>query len=486
MMKNIKYIIILIVLILLLITISFIGFENSANIFVTTKPILNSSSSEFITTNENIIEENNYKLHQTDKILPNGDIYFAQKFEFIEDNKKALHVQFDILGTEGTVTYYDPINKLWLNIDILDDMPMETLYIKTDQTQLIISPPYNYTPIEVASMEANNENCNPVSFTKSKEKGFICNIDFKQVGGTEGHFWALESNEKLIDIDDTQQQIIWAGYNDNINQRWAYDGYYYKTPSSYKPTSDKMFWRNPSSYLPSKLTQARGSRASESLSYVMLDTVIKNAEGEGYWLTYPKSETFLYNDYGMQGGFYDTRFNTDITETLFTAYYYTKDEAFLNSAINQLNFFVDFAYSHNYDVSIDGKKGILVEDYYHPNGNYSKTHTSLNHHLAEINTLYLGYELTKDQRYLELIEVMLQGVTNTLEKWIKDDNSLEYAYMPDGTMGLVDYPYLTYNDLFEVQETRIRLGFERDKSVDTLMYHKKLHMDANNITGYKK
>ena len=52
---------------------------------------------------------------------------------------------------------------------------------------------------------------------------------------------------------------------------------------------------------------------------------------------------------------------------------------------------------------------------------------------------------------------MLQGVKNTRDGWIKNDNNLEYAYFPDGSYGLVEYPFLTYNDLFDFQNSYSRI-----------------------------
>jgi hypothetical protein len=81
---------------------------------------------------------------------------------------------------------------------------------------------------------------------------------------------------------------------------------------------------------------------------------------------------------------------------------------------------------------------------------------------------------------------MLFGIKNTRNSWIMKNNNLEYARKPDGTMSFIDYPYLTYNDLYNVQKDLESIYGERDRDLDLLMSAKKKWMDSNGITGYRK
>lgn len=48
---------------------------------------------------------------------------------------------------------------------------------------------------------------------------------------------------------------------------------------------------------------------------------------------------------------------------------------------------------------------------------------------------------------------MLKGVEDTKDQWVLANNNLNYAlYYLANTNTMVDYPYLTYNDLKEAQE----------------------------------
>jgi len=50
----------------------------------------------------------------------------------------------------------------------------------------------------------------------------------------------------------------------------------------------------------------------------------------------------------------------------------------------------------------------------------------------------------------------------------------------------VDYDYLTYNDLLNVQEALVRITGEVDQDLQILMESKRLWMERNNVSGYRK
>jgi hypothetical protein len=52
-------------------------------------------------------------------------------------------------------------------------------------------------------------------------------------------------------------------------------------------------------------------------------------------------------------------------------------------------------------------------------------------------------------------------------------------------MGLTDYPYLTYNDLCDVQDILAAMGRVRDPDLQMLMDSKKAWMDDNGVEGYR-
>lgn len=435
-------------------------------------------------TEENIFDTIEATIFESVKTISNGDVYVAKKYEFTGNGAENVKLSIEIDGTHTVIDYFDQDTKKLVRVEDFDDIPIEPLFIKTLDTYMILYPGFSYENVGSASLVDGSQYAKPVTIVE-KSKSTVIEVLFENIGGYEGHIWWITSNEELVDFSNATYELAWLGYTMTEKQRWAYDGYYYETPSTYYPYKEGMFWRNPAAYMQSSMVKMIGCRANYSLSYAMLDTLMNNMEDGGYYKTYPESAGFLFDDYGMTSEFYDTRFNTEINRDYFHAYENTGDPRFLKIALEMMDFFMYFAENYNFEFIVDGQSGILVEDYYHEDSNYQKTHSSLNHHLAEINLLYIAYEHTLDQEYLDMADRMLRGIHFTKDLWVMDDHSLEYAYMPDGTMGLIDYPYLTYNDLYEVQETREYLGFERDEVLDYLMSEKYIHMENNGIKGYK-
>ena len=57
---------------------------------------------------------------------------------------------------------------------------------------------------------------------------------------------------------------------------------------------------------------------------------------------------------------------------------------------------------------------------------------------------------------------------------------------PDGVFEGIDYPYLTYDDLFKLQKYLNARFSRNDPVLDTLMAHKRTWMDENDVTAYMK
>ncbi len=431
-------------------------------------------------TTINHIAEATYILDETIKEIGNGDVFTIRKFEFLGGD--TVEYTLSLEGTNATVFYCDTQTKTWHQIEANGQMPIEMLYIKTDLQEMIIAPAFLYKSYPRTTVVQYDEYVLPIEI-EQKEESIDLYIRFQNMAGYEGHIYELISDFPLLELN-SQTEPAWATHFSTIKQRFLYDGYYYEMPTSYEPYAKNMFYRNPSAYTPSKFVNKGETRAELSMGYAMLDIIANNVEENGIFWTYPKSIDFLYDNYGIEEKFYDTRFNADITKTFLNLYLKTSNEAYKDIVINSLEFFITYANNHNYTFEEDGEIGILVEDYYHENGNYKKTHSSLNHHVAEANVLYLAYDVIGDSRYLDLANKMVKGVELTRDLWLKDDFSLEYAYLNDGTMGFVDYPYLTYNDLIELMEIMEDLGLPKSEPVEYLVTHKKIQMDRDGITGY--
>lgn len=262
--------------------------------------------------------------------------------------------------------------------------------------------------------------------------------------------------------------------------RMTLDGYYYKTPTDYTPTGDDHYYLNPAAYIPAKLAKQTVSRDGQFIAAAMLDLQREHYNDAGYLPTAPQSG-WLSRDYGIGAGFYDTRFNTDLAVALLTLGENLGIDEFKAQAFDYAEFLIEHAATRSTEVA---GGGILVDDYSHPDGS-ERTHTSLNHQLAEILFLYRAADATDDASLrssaTDTADRMLAGIAATTGDWIKPDSNLHYARYPDGSFGGVDYPYLTYNDLLALDRY---LG--GNDALRRLMAAKKEWMDANGVTEYNK
>ncbi len=296
-------------------------------------------------------------------------------------------------------------------------------------------------------------------------------------------FTTVASSEPLLDWSYPGCETLWSGYANSGDGRWCYDGYYWPAPDTYVPSGEQVYYRMTLPYLcRSFLGVASVYRLADDLLPCMLDVMLQQQNELGFFPTCSQS-TWLWEDYQIAAGFYDSRFNNDLAEILNGAWQRYHIAQFYTALEAYAAFFKSHAAEHHRETA---NGGWLVEDYYHPDGNLP-THTSLNHQLSEILLLYHLSDTLSDATLTELADRMLQAISDTLTDWIRSsDFNLHYAVYPDGTFGGIDYPYLTYNDLYNLQTELISRRGSRDAELDVLMQSKKLWMDANGITGYKQ
>lgn len=303
---------------------------------------------------------------------------------------------------------------------------------------------------------------------------------------SQGHtadFTAVTSGQSLLDWSYPGCETLWSGYANSGDGRWCYDGYYWPAPSTYVPNGEQVYYRMTLPYLcRSFLGVASVYRLADDLLPCMLDVMLLQQNEQGFFPTCSQS-TWLWEDYQIAAGFYDSRFNNDLVEILNGAWQRYHIAQFYTALESYAAFFKSHAAEHHRETA---NGGWLVEDYYHPDGNLP-THTSLNHQLAEILLLYHLSDTLADPTLSDLADQMLLAIEDTLADWIRgSDLNLHYAVYPDGTFGGIDYPYLTYNDLYNLQEELVSRRGSRDAGLDTLMQAKKCWMDANGVTGYKQ
>lgn len=476
--KRIKLIISVIIIYILLMSINPFSVANS-------EPIMENKinfENNYMSDTTSIVKSKDYNYIQRNfKFFGEGH-FFNRRIDF-NTNDGYYESSYLIPGNKGIVKHFS--NNVMHTVDLEEGfLPLDTiLYIETDKHSMIISQGYSYIDLGNGTKDSTSDTY-PVSV--SKEDGYFrIKYRFKNKEDNHGIFWGLASQNQLIDFNNEVQRSLWSGYDLGNMARLGEDGYYYKSPSSYTPSTPTSYWRNPSMYIVQSWINTGGSLASDILGKSYLLIGIDNINEEGFLPTLPQSD-WLKDDYNIGSGFFDTRFNADMGETYLNAYKKFEYPQFKEAYEKLASYYTDHIMSNHYTLYDNvGNEGWLVEDYGY-GGDIEPVHVSLNHHIFAADWYLQIFEFTNDKTYENIALKMLQGVKNTRDGWIKDDNNLEYGYFPDGSYGLVEYPFLTYNDLFDFQKSYSRIYGLRDKDIDILMNAKKLWMDANGVTEYRK
>lgn len=438
-----------------------------------------------VTTTKEDINTNETFLRQMKTVFENAGTFFIERIFFKNTVDKDYKKNLKIEGDNITIRYVDPETKKWINTSNLDNLKHTTLYIDTDIKSYVVSVPAVYknefisNTLTIAEDKEQN-----VKITK--EDGYYnLEMSFYQNEKYIGEYWFIESDKKLVDFSKIETFERLLPHDLATNRRWSYDGYYFKTPENYIPTTtnkdELVLYKHPSNYTGSSLVKYDDSNFGKIMGYVTTMICMENQNEFGYWQTGPKS-LWLFEDFGIESEFYDTRFNTDFANNLISAYKTYNKKEFLKSAVKYAQFFIKYAQDNSY---ITQNGGILVEDYGYEKI-HSKTHVSLNHQLAEMNFLYDLYSVTKEDNYLQVAEKMLLGIEDTRNKWILPDSNLAYAlYYTKDTNKMQDYPYLTYNDLYDTKMILKRVLNKSNEAIEYLMASKMIYMDNNDIKGYK-
>lgn len=383
----------------------------------------------------------------------------------------------------GTIRYFDGGGN-WVEAP-LDEGQYQAATIEItmeDGSNFFLYTPKAYAFVEPGTLEYLPA-CGGVLQAARTENGWAFSL---RLAGPEDSYLCdytlARTQAPLLDWIRENCPDTWMNYTQDGAGKWCFDGYYRTTPSSYTPTGENMVYRCPASYVVRSLALAGVENATaEALSLAMLETLTRNQTEYGCWLTEPESQ-WLSSAYQVGPGFYDTRFNSDLME-IYTEVYARLGGDFLQEAMTRYaDFYLNFAEAHHTETE---NGGWFVEDYWNPDGN-QPIHTSLNHQLAECLTLYHLADALDRQELREAAQRMLLAVEDTASSWIKKNHDLYYRIQPDGTYYGTDYPYLTYNDLYDLQAYLTESGAPSSEALDQLMQSKKQWMDANHITEYKQ
>ena len=413
----------------------------------------------------------------------NNDLFSIKRYNFNTTKEERYSETLTIPGSTFEMRYVSYESGQWFMSQNPANTEKQTLFIDTDKAHMIISIPSVYTnnKFEYNTLECNPDLEEPITISVNPDDTVTLTYSFPHDTNYIGEIWYLMSgSQPLADWNNINHFNV---LNNELakERRFSWDGYYFKIPSNYIPYTENTLYRHPSDYAGASFAKYGDFLAAYDLGYVFTYTCMENQNDKGYWATTPKSG-WLSEDFNIGAGFYDTRFNTDFAVSLLSAYKRYNNDDFLMALCRYAEYFIDHATNNHYDTK---NGGWLVEDYGYDYDHY-RTHVSLNHQLAELNLLYSLYQTTREEKYKELADKMLLAVEDTKDQWVLASNNLNYAlYYMAGTNPMVDYPYLTYNDLFETQSLYKTIYGKENDVVKYLMDCKMQWMLANNVTGYR-
>jgi hypothetical protein len=340
-------------------------------------------------------------------------------------------------------------------------LPKQAYFIEEEGT--LEHPSAYFSMVEVyrlgqkSTLIAEKKKSHNVMFTNGK-----LTFQFETGKDMVTEHWGILSQKPLVNWDNPEaiEAIQLAS-----KYKWTMGGMYYSMPSSYQPYHKDGYYYNPAQHVgESYLRKTDLGRFFEVFALVSLYNSIEMQNSHGFWWITTQSD-WLYGSYGIPSMYYDTRWSTDAAMFLVRGFNKYKDPAFLRSSQIYADFFANFARENNYRTA---NQGILVEDYWHPHVD-PLVHSSLNHHLSEINFLLELYQVAEDQTYYELAMQMKQGVADIAKAYVKPNGDLWYAYMPNGTYGYLDYPLLTLLDLQRTQELLLQVTMIPDPDIQYLI-----------------
>jgi len=302
-------------------------------------------------------------------------------------------------------------------------------------------------------------------------------LPLPQESGSFTETWGILSTSPQIDWKN-RKALDAARVGDLVRYRkLSTDGIYYLTPANYYPTDKTAFWPNPGYHVGELYLKQEAGRYFGNIAISSMYTAIETQNRDGFWPTTPRSD-WLYNDYGIPEGFYDTRFNTDAALFLLHMFKKTGERQALAAAGKYAAWLRK--YVRNQGIPTSGG-GMLVPDYFKPGVAHKKTHVSLNHLVTEMNFLYELYLADRNIENLKTAHRIRQAVRDTGRNWIRPDGDLHYAYLGNGKYGMQDYPLLTLKDLRLSQELITRVDGGPDEMFQTLIEAKENYLKKNNL-----
>lgn len=425
-----------------------------------------------------------------------ADFYYFLRYKPVVDEKESLQIQVNILSSTANVEerhiVYPPVpqgnrfsieNSQWSKPAKLAGegaLPRHSLYLDGSDFSAHLNMVNLYEPLGNGVRKVHHDEINSMYYRGYGQEKRV-EFSFPHRKGWEAEQWGMIGKEGLFAWNDPKQNELKLKANFDMIRKWTREGIQYIPDATYVPYDPWAFWVVPAQHVGEKLLLYGQDRFAKNMAMLSLDAAIHTQTKDGHWISQPQS-SWLYKDYGIDAGFYDTRFNTDAALFLLDGHKRLGNEEYLSAAEKYGDFLVQYAKSHHFPTD---NGGYLVHDYSQDLHSDTVTHVSLNHLLAEMNFLYELYGETKKDHYLTTAEKMRTAVKDTKDHWVKKDNGdLWYAILIDGTYGMQDYMHLTLKDLRESQRILEKLEGKRDPDLEELIQAKEAFLKKRGAPLY--
>lgn len=325
-----------------------------------------------------------------------------------------------------------------------EELPLNAVFLDSPTHHLRLGLVDVFKPLKNKVRQEHIEKSLPIKVSRI-ETDINYTIFFPSEPGYFTENWGILGNSPLIEWDKPAA-VNAARTGDLVRYRkLSTDGIYYLTPWNYYPSEKTAFWLNPAStyHVAGMFSKYDSGSYFRDIAIASMYSAIETQTKDHYWVSTPRSD-WLYQDYGVPSGFYDTRFNTDVSVYLLDMYEKTGEKLALEAVENYATWLRNYVTEQGIPTS---GGGMLVPDYFKKDYAHKKTNVSLNHLVSEMNFLYRLYLTNKDFANFKSAELIRQGVRDTGRNWIRADGNLHYAYLGEGKYGMQDYPLLTLNDL---------------------------------------
>lgn len=191
---------------------------------------------------------------------------------------------FQLGEGQGTVRNYDITSKKWKTAALAEGtLPYGMYFIKTGSSESIFITPQAYRSRENGMVESVPAYNGAMRISKQDGRFYITVSVPALSQGMFCDFTALCSGSALVNWNDASDVSKWENYRFTDDNRWCYDGYYYKTPSNYIPSGTNYFYKLPAAHITGKMARNKNDAASRAFSLAMIDVMKARYNSSGYY-----------------------------------------------------------------------------------------------------------------------------------------------------------------------------------------------------------